>query len=420
MRVRSMSLEEVRANRGVLLVGWKLPLLISLQRLGVPVSVVVEGGDAEKAHQVRVASRVHVTEDAGSAERVLATLMRAGSADAGYMAVCGCQETTVVSAAIVGALLGVEAMPVATSVALRDKFIQKQLVREAGLRVTDFRVVEDARGLTDIEWAGDVVIKPISGAGTVDTHRVSLKGELPVTDWEAGPLLVERFVEGREIQIDGIVRRGKVTWLGVSEYLSNVIDIQRGGLVGNVALRPSRNRGIYSEAEGLASTALRGIGHQDGVFHMEVFRQLDGLIFSECAGRISGGGVAETLQLMFDVDLYSEWGRAIIGMRPDAGPGPAEKEVYGTVRLGMAQGVVLAMPDRDTILGIPGVVRVELSIGVGDTMGDQASDSAIKCGSAVVVGGSEAEVADKLESLARWFVAQCRVDGTESGRTESS
>jgi formate-dependent phosphoribosylglycinamide formyltransferase (GAR transformylase) len=66
--------------------------------------------------------------------------------------------------------------------------------------------------------------------------------------------------------------------------------------VGTVLLEPSGHADLYAQAQDLVSRALAALGHTNGVFHLEAFRQGDRLVFSECAGRTSGGMVREKLQ----------------------------------------------------------------------------------------------------------------------------
>ncbi len=96
------------------------------------------------------------------------------------------------------------------AVALRDKYVQKRLIKSAGIPVTEFYTVDL---ITDIKKINKpVIIKPLSGGGARDTFRVdsiNKLGELRNLK-HIGPWLVEDLVSGSELHLDGVIRDGEV------------------------------------------------------------------------------------------------------------------------------------------------------------------------------------------------------------------
>jgi biotin carboxylase len=284
------------------LLGWRAFTAEAIEALGQSVTYVVAPCDVDTAVRHGLGERIIVVPDPTNVEHVLAGLERHDVDLKSFTAVGTNLEHALVAAAVVGDMSRAKSLPPRTAVLLRDKVAQKHAVRGAGLPVADCFTVETLLDLPVSDSAYPLVVKPLAGAGTTDTfvlasaqEAVSLQASRPGREGH-GPWAVEEFVDGAELQIDGVIRDGRLLALAVSRYLQNLITIKTGGLVGTVLLEPSGHADLYAQAQDLVSRALAALGHTNGVFHLEAFRQGDRLVFSECAGRTSGGMVREKLQ----------------------------------------------------------------------------------------------------------------------------
>ncbi|MGW4565444.1 ATP-grasp domain-containing protein, partial [Streptomyces sp. NPDC004561] len=352
--------------------------------------------------------------DPRSVEDVLAGLLREGRVPGDYDIVCSQHEFTLVTAAVTEG--ATRWMDPSTAVRLRDKAVQKEAVRRAGIPVARCRVIGD---IGELPGAAELpaVVKPLAGAATRHTYVLDSAEsvERAVRGVEAegagGPWLVEEFVSGDELMLDGVVREGKVVFLSVSRYLHNAIRVRSGAIVGAVALDPTVHEDLYARATRLCDGALDALGHREGVFHLEAFRQADRLVFSECGGRVSGGKAFVVIREKFGVDLHDEWARAVLGLPSCALAAERSPRGYGHVFLAVpGGGRIVSLPGADQVMARDGVVLADLAARPGDVLADprRASDSG--AGAAVVAGADEEEVARRLTGLARWFAGAVTVE----------
>ncbi|GAA4430738.1 hypothetical protein ACFQV2_20965 [Actinokineospora soli] len=391
----------------VLYLGWWADTAAALARHGCATTFIAGPADAGRA------PRMVVVPDPERLDDVVSALLREGVDPAAFDVVISEHEECLVPAAVLAAAYGRPGMAVGTAVALRDKAVQKARVRAAGIPVAGCHTIVRIEELADSDLP--CVVKPLAGCSTKLTFAVHnatdrVDAVRAVTaSGTAGPWLVEEFMSGVEYHVDGVVRGGEVLFAGVSKYLQNVIEIQRGGLVGSVAVDPSSP--LTARARELCAAALRAIGHADGVFHLEFFDQGDRLAFSECAGRIGGGMVLETTRAKFGVDLYDEWVAAVLG-RPSGLVESVDPRPYGWVQLTAPAGRVLALPSPEEVRARPGVVALQTAVSVGDTVPDPASASNARAGRVTMVGETEDGLASDMRALVAWFHSQVRTDRT--------
>ncbi|MEU9828082.1 ATP-grasp domain-containing protein [Micromonospora chersina] len=401
----------------VLHLGWKpVADLRALHALGASVTCAAVPADLPAARESAWLHDVVPVADARSAESVLAGLARQGLDLADFDVVSPANELEIVPASLLQTMNGTPGIGYRSALALRDKFVQKQLIRRAGLPVTDCTVVSS---LDDVELpdGGKVVIKPLAGAATIDTHLVSdpaglaaLREDVTLRNrlW-----LVERFVEGSELHLDGVVRGGRLRALTVSRYLNSPIAIKSGVEPASVLLHPVHHPDLYQRAADLMVAALTTLQHTDGAFHTEVFLQPDGsLVFSELGGRIGGGGIPGLFKNVLGVDLHEEWARSVMGLDPAIGEDGPAWPVTGTagwIHLKAAPGRVLVTPAVEDIQQQVGVVDAEVRLVVGEPTPDVTVHSASRAGCAVMVGDDETEVERRLLAVSRWFTAQVTV-----------
>ncbi|MET7683445.1 hypothetical protein [Streptomyces sp. NPDC005423] len=404
------------ASGSTLVLGWRAFTAEALTGLGQNVTYVMAPGDVATALRKGFGGRIVVVPDPTNVEHVLEGLERHDVSLEGFTAVGTNLEFALVAAAVVGSMGGARCLSPRTAVLLRDKVAQKQAVRRAGLPVADCFTVDTLSGLPVRDSDYPLVVKPLAGAGTADTFVLDSAREAALLRASRpgkaghGPWAVEEFVAGAELQIDGVVREGSLLALTVSRYLHNLIAIKTGGLAGTVLLEPGAHTGLYVQARRLVSRALAALGHTDGVFHLEAFRQSDRLVFSECAGRTSGGMMREELQEKYGFDLVAEWARALLGLPPDIPTTAPSALCYGYLNLPARPGRIVSVPDTRRVLALPGVVRASVEVAPGDTAGDSRVSSDTKAGRVVVAAETEEAVERHLRGAASWFTSHTVVE----------
>jgi phosphoribosylaminoimidazole carboxylase (NCAIR synthetase) len=398
----------------VLYLGWSGDAADALARHGADTTFAVTVADSAAADAHSGCARAVVVPDPERIDDVVAGLLREGIDGRMFDHVCTEHEPAIVPTAVLAQAYGRHGMPIGTAVALRDKFVQKALVRAAGLPVAGCRIAKDLKEIASCPTP--FVVKPFDGGGTQLTYAVT--GEVSLAkavhdiaaSGEAGPWLVEEFMTGSELHVDGVVRDGELRFFSVSRYLQNVIDLQRGLPVGSYTVDPSADPGLYQATQELVSASLAALGHTDGVFHLEMFDDDGRLTFSETAGRIGGGLLWEANILKFGVDLYDEWARAALGLPSGIGADRSTNTgSYGWVHLSARPGRVTAIPTVDELAGRPGVVAAQVSVKPGDTVPDSTTGSHIRVARVLMTGDSEDSVADGLRRFAQWFREQVEV-----------
>ncbi len=401
----------------VLYLGWSNEAADALARHHCDTTFVVAAPDAEGPAKHGVAGRaVVVVPDPTRVDDVVAGLMRESIDGHDFEFVTTEHEQCIVPAAVLAEAYGQVGLPVFTAVALRDKFVQKSLVRAAGIPTARCRTVIDVADLRSTDTPRPFVVKPLAGAGTRLTYAVRDQESLDsaasgiASSGQHGPWLIEEYVRGGELHVDGVVRDGTIGFLGVGRYLQNLIGIRRGGVVGSLVVDPDTHPRLYRRARELTAGVLGALGHTDGVFHLEAFDQGDRLVFGECAGRIGGGMIWEVAGVKFGVDLYDEWARAVLG-RPSgisAGRCP-DGRPYGWVHLSARPGRVVSIPGPDDLRMQPGVVAAQVSVEPGDTVPDATTASSFRAARVMMTGASEDLLAEEMRTLAQWFRNQVQV-----------
>lgn len=402
----------------VLLLGWspeQAPRGIA--QLGVEVTCVATPTEAEAARASGVLSELVVVDDPASVESVILGLSRARLAPSDFEFVSSAHEFTVISAAIIGALGAARSLPVPVAVALRDKFVQKQLVRAAEVATADCEAVESpAQVPAAAKRLGGypAVVKPVAGAGARDTAR--LVSAEHAAHWVAsagpGPWLVEQFVTGAEIHLDGVARGGQILFLSAGRYLHNIIEVHiKDALIASALVDPATDVALYEHSAELVYRVLAALGYTDGIFHVEAFEQEDGsLVFGECGGRVAGGRIDEAVRLQFGVDLHQQWGLAALGLPADPIATTPTGGTFGWVHLLAPAGLVRSNPGLDAILARPGVVQAELRIQPGDLVPEHRPDSRARAARAVLTGNDAEEVRQQIVTLAEWFRSSVEVE----------
>ena len=193
--------------------------------------------------------------------------------------------------------LGIAGIDVATAHNFRDKAQMKSVLRAAGVPCARHRLADSAAAAA--AFAEDVgfplVVKPPAGAGAKSTFRLDDADDLRVWLDAAPPApdrlaLLEEFLTGEEGSYDSVMMDGQIVWDSVSSYLPTPLEVLRNPWIQWIVLLPRDIGGPeYDGIRAIAPTALRALGLQSGLTHLEWFRRPDGTVaVSEVAVRPPG------------------------------------------------------------------------------------------------------------------------------------
>jgi hypothetical protein len=217
--------------------------------------------------------------------------------------------------------LGIAGMDAATARNFRDKAQMKSVLRAAGVPCARHRLADSAAAVADFaqEVGYPLVVKPPAGSGAKSTFRLDDAGDLKV--WLAAappepgrPALLEEFLTGDEASYDSVMTGGQVVWDSVSNYLPTPLEVLRNPWIQWIVLMPRDIGGPeYDGIRAIAPAALRALGLESGLTHMEWFRRPDGTVaVSEVAVRPPGAQISSMLCYAHDFDFYSAWAQLMV------------------------------------------------------------------------------------------------------------
>jgi biotin carboxylase len=164
-----------------------------------------------------------------------------------------------------------------------------------------------------------LVVKPPAGAGSVATYRVEsdqqLRSILAMNHpSDAQPILLEEFIVGDEHSLETISIDGVAVWHSLTHYGPTPLDVVRNPWIQWCVLLPREiDDPRYDDIKRAAAAALRALGMQTGLSHMEWFRRRDGTVaIGEVGARPPGAQITTLVSRANDIDFLAAWARVMI------------------------------------------------------------------------------------------------------------
>jgi len=199
----------------------------------------------------------------------------------------------------------------------RNKDLMKQKVTAAGIRTARHASATTVAQVRDAarEIGFPVIVKPIAGAGSMDTMRAGNADELDralaqVKSYDE--VNVEEFIEGEEFTYDTICIDGRIVYENVCYYRPNPLIARSTEWISpqTIALRdlsqPDVKAGIA-----LGHDVLKALEFGTGFTHMEWFYTAKKeAVFGEIAARPPGAHTVDLMNFVGDVDLFDGYAEA--------------------------------------------------------------------------------------------------------------
>ena len=277
-------------------------------------------------------------------------------------------EPLMILAAKLREALGASGMTVAQTRPFRDKEVMKHVLDEAGIRTPRHAGCQGAEAIREAaERIGyPLIVKPIAGAGSADTHRVDdaeqLERVIALTA-HVPELSVEEFIEGEEFTFDTICAGGEVLFHNISWYRPRPL-IQRTVewvAAQTIALRNPEDAYLAS-GRAMGFAVLEALGFQEGYTHMEWFRTASGeAVFGEIGARPAGARSVDIMSYAAGIDCYRAWAEAICHGRLGA-PIARRHNAAIIFKRAVGQGRIQAVRGLESLLARFGehVVSVDL------------------------------------------------------------
>ena len=285
-------------------------------------------------------------------------------------------------AAAVAARLGLAHNPVSAVIAATDKTQQRRRWADAAIAQPAFRIVPATASEDSLRQAAARVGYPcVIKAVSLSASQGILRANDPATAVAAAarirrilatagrpgnePLLIEEYVPGYELSIDGLLDRGDLT---VTAVLDKPGTPEGPTFEETVLITPSRLPGsLLAAAVRTAGQAARALGLQYGPIHAEL--RVDDRhgqvrpVMLELAARSIGGLCSRALrfgggQSLEELVLASALGRRV---SPRRLPGSSGVLMLPIVRA----GVLRAVHGRSEAAAVPGITGLTITIPLG-------------------------------------------------------
>ena len=228
-------------------------------------------------------------------------------------------EPYVILAARIRERLGLPGLTVDQTLPFRDKESMKRVLDAAGIRTPHhYSATTAAQVVEGAETIGyPVIVKPIAGAGSENTHKVHSREELDRVLPALRPVhevSVEEFVEGDDMTFDTLCVDGEVVHYSISTYIPRALYMRENEWVSPITL-VYRDPDLPELAPGKAMgfEVLKALGFQTGYTHMEWYRTPDGeAIFGEIGARPPGAGLVDLINYASDIDTYTGWAECVV------------------------------------------------------------------------------------------------------------
>ncbi len=352
--------------------------LTASRRLGLEVTVAT---DRELVWTAREPERVMALDFARpevAAERVADYARQSPLA-----AVVGVDDDTAVLGAILARRLGLAHNPVPAVEAARDKLRQRELLGGAGLPVPRFtacRLDEDPTAV-GARVGFPCVLKPLRLAGSRGVMRAN---DVPALGaamrrlaallatpavgacgaW-ADTALVEAFVPGREVALEGLVEDGTLRVLALFDKPD---PLDGPFFEESIYVTPSRlPRQTQAAIGDCASRAVRALGLERGPVHAEL--RVDGQVpwVIEVAARPIGGLCSRALRFSDDVPLEELILRQAVGLETAALAREARSAGVMMIPIPGA-GVLERVEGVDEAARVPGIEQVAITAHPGEQL----------------------------------------------------
>ncbi|MCV7220945.1 ATP-grasp domain-containing protein [Mycolicibacterium elephantis] len=345
----------------------------------------------------------------------------------GVTAVATIDEPCIRAAAFLRGLLGLPGQDHESAVACTDKSVMKRRLAAHGIPVAEHRVVHSVAEIREfLDEIGDaIVVKPRSGFGTINTHRVGLDNfddlaaagafapprDLPEYFWSTSmtsdlgqvSYLVERYVDVvAEYHCELMLHEGEEVHCLAARYANPVL---ADHAVGSVWLHHRSAEAV--EVRRLTRAAAKALGVTHGFGHCEVLRDRTGRWFvGEFGSRPGGSMIPRSLKLSYGIDNLALLADQLCGRRPRKQPPP--RRIPGAIAwlaIPVESGVITDMPDEAQLLGLPGVIDAEIVMRPGDSTKGLTSGAMFHAAYIFCVG----ENAQEAEDFAKHAQRACHI-----------
>ncbi len=197
-------------------------------------------------------------------------------------------EPTVLVAARLREAIGAPGLTVDQTLPFRDKGRMKEVLDAAAIRTPRSARATTAAGCREAaEQIGyPLIVKPISGAGSLDTYRIEsaddLEAVLPRL-LHVAEVSVEEFIDGEEFTYDTVCGEGAINFYNIAEYRPRpLVGKQVEWISQQVIAHRDPDHPALAGGRAMGEAVIAVMGFTSGFTHMEWYRtEQDEVVFGE-------------------------------------------------------------------------------------------------------------------------------------------
>jgi biotin carboxylase len=345
--------------------------LSAARELGVAVTVASERRAAMSAAMGERALTLRLSDPAHAAEQIAER-----ARETPFAAVVGVDDQGVMAAALGAERLGLPHNPPGAVARTRDKAAMRRAFAEAGVPGPRFALLPCGADVAAVarEVGLPCVIKPLGLSGSRGVIRANgvaearaaaerVRGILAAAQEPPGaPLLVESYLPGVEVAIEGLLRGGR---LEVLAFFDKPDPLEGPYFEETLYVTPSRLLpSVLAEVEAVTARAAHALGLREGPVHAELRADGDQVSVLELAARSIGGLCSRALRFGAGVSLEQVILRHALGLGLD--DVARESKASGVMMIPIPRaGVLGAVEGQEDARAVDGIAGLEITIARG-------------------------------------------------------
>jgi len=306
------------------------------------------------------------------------------------------------SVAWVAEKMGLPGMPYAVAMRATDKSLMREAFMKAGVpspRFTAWTGEGDPAAILGSGLVFPLVVKPVDNMGSRGVRRVddetaladACRGALRLS--RSSRVIVEQFMDGRELSLDAVVYRGEITVCGVADrhifFPPSFVEMGH-------TMPTDLDAGAVREAEDVFRAGIRAIGIDNGAAKGDIKMTPRGPMIGEIAARLSGGYMSGwTFPLSSGVEVTEAAMNIAVGI-PPGNLAPWYHRTSAERAFLSIPGTVEQLWGLDDAKGSPGVAEVFSRVAPGSEVVFPANNVE-KCGNVIAVADTRGEAVDAAE-----------------------
>ncbi len=314
--------------------------------------------------------------------------------------------------------LGLASLNPEQTLLTRDKVEMKKKLQLSGIPVMAFRAIdkiEDIKGFVD-EYKYPVIFKRRKGQSCIDTYKLTCDydiTQLPFSEIPPQKFMVEKFNDGREWIIDGLIQDGKVLKTFIT-YVPNppLTAMTEQSIRGHIAVNDTPKEFQFIP-ENLIQSIITMAKLRNGYIHLECFVDKNGKpTIGEYGWRPSGHRIIENHSHATGIDIYDLIIDVATGKPVKIEIAKKKEEVVGNVFLPQKSGLVTKVLTKEQVLEQDGVFNAEVFPRVGDCHQVQRKSSET-AGYAFIKGKNILSVEKKMRQMYERFYEHMKTKKTQ-------